>query len=103
MRNYLKNFVLGIFVIILWNYVTCQHLSFFENKEAEILIKDIIFNPQKILFNNMLGIMLCIYINTFDMHRIEYVIRNRKGIFLDQIGIGIKICFVYSFIRHIVW
>ncbi len=91
-----KNICLSLLIIIIWGYVTNQYIEFTNNMEFIKLIENVLFNPQKILFNNMLIFLICVCVNSVDVNRIEYVIRNRKNIFVVQIMQGIIICLAYS-------
>ncbi len=91
-----KNICLSFLIIIIWGYVTNQYIEFTNNMEFIKLIENVLFNPQKILFNNMLIFLICVCVNSVDVNRIEYVIRNRKNIFVVQIMQGIIICLAYS-------
>lgn len=90
--------IVGLFIVITWLNVTNQYLNICNYYiDANTYFHDILFNTQKMLFNNLLGIMLCIYINTYDINRTEYVIREKDKILSAQIFLGCKICAVYSF------
>ncbi len=96
MIKFRKNICLSLLIIIIWGYVTNQYIEFTNNMEFIKLLENVLFNPQKILFNNMLIFLICVCVNSVDVNRIEYVIRNRKNIFVVQIMQGIIICLAYS-------
>lgn len=97
MKKKIKNIIVGITVIVIWVSVANQYVNFFEQNIAfHVFLESVVFNPQKLLFNNLLGAMLCIYVNTYDLNRIEYVIRMRKGILLEQVVLGVEVCSAYT-------
>lgn len=99
MKRNIKNIIAGFAIIITWLNVIRQFIDVCGYcSDSYFYLNETIFNPQKLLFNNLLGIILCIYINTYDINRTEYVIRARKNILLEQVLLGCKICILYSMI-----
>ena len=81
MKKSIKNMMAGLFIIITWLNVSKQYLDIYNYYiDMNTYFNEIVFNPQKMLFNNLLGVMLCIYINTYDINRTEYVIREKEKI-----------------------
>lgn len=79
MMKQINKITLALIIVSMWNYVACQYVDVINNKVwVTDFINSILFNPQKVLFNNMLCIMMCVYANTFDVNRVEYVIRDKK-------------------------
>ncbi|MBP3339113.1 MAG: hypothetical protein J6L69_06895 [Lachnospiraceae bacterium] len=97
MINIKKKIVVCIIISIIWIYTGNQAILF-TGTDVQMfdLMKIILFNPQKLLFNNILCFTLYLYISIIDIYRIEDVIRRKGRILVDQIRIGCGVVLEYS-------